>query len=118
MGASTSSREACGIVSFQPSIVNVDEKDIYLTGSVHANREGHFDIRSARGTGDEDSSSRLTHDGQSHCVRHGGEDVRGAQHGDMDLRQERGFQRIPLSVGDQNRPGVCQPANGFGDPCA
>ena len=45
--------KACGIVSSHSSIVN--EKDVQFAGSVHANREGHLDIRGARGTCDHDS---------------------------------------------------------------
>ena len=49
----TKRNKACGIVSSHSSIVN--EKDVQFAGSVHANREGHLDIRGSRGTCDHDS---------------------------------------------------------------
>jgi hypothetical protein len=54
------------IVSFHSSIVN--EKDVQFAGAVHANGEGHLDVRGAGRTGDHNRGSCLMYDRQSHSI--------------------------------------------------
>jgi hypothetical protein len=54
----------------------VHEKDVHFARSVHANSQGHYDVRGARGTCDHDRRSGLTDARQGHRAFKGRQNIR------------------------------------------
>ncbi len=84
---------------------------MHFAGSVHADGVRHFNVTRSGGTGNEDC--RFGFARQRERVLERRQDVRGSQDRDMNFSKERSLQGIPFAIPDQNRPGICQPANGL-----